>query len=43
MESVAKAASKFGVSRTTIRNNIYSEKPSKNRYKFKFIIQKSHG
>jgi hypothetical protein len=37
MESVAKAASKFGVSRTTIRSYIYSEKPYKNRYKFKFI------
>jgi len=39
MESVAKAASKFGVSRTTIRNNIYSEKPYKNRYKFKFYLE----
>lgn len=37
IESVAKAASKFGVSRSTIRNYIYSEKPYKNRYKFKFV------
>lgn len=37
MDSVAKAASKFGVSRTTIRSYIYSEKPYKSRYKFKFI------
>jgi hypothetical protein len=37
MESVAKAASKYGVSRSTIRSYIYSEKPYKNRYKFKFI------
>lgn len=37
VDSVAKAASKFGTSRTTIRNYIYSEKPFKGRYKFKFI------
>lgn len=37
IDSVAKAASKFGVSRTTIRSYISSEKPYKSRYKFKFI------
>lgn len=37
VESVAKAASKFGVSRSTIRSYIHTEKPYKNRYKFKFI------
>ena len=36
-DSVAKAASKFGVSRSTIRSYISSEKPYKSRYKFKFI------
>lgn len=37
VDSVAKAASKFGISRSTIRNYISSEKPYKSRYKFKFI------
>lgn len=37
IDSVAKAASKFGVSRSTIRSYISSEKPYKNRYIFKFI------
>jgi GIY-YIG catalytic domain/NUMOD1 domain len=37
IDSVAKAASKFGVSRSTIRSYISSEKPYKSRYKFKFI------
>jgi hypothetical protein len=35
--SVAKAASKFGISRSSIRNYISNDKPYKNRYKFKFI------
>jgi group I intron endonuclease len=37
IDSVAKAASKFGVSRATIRSYLSSEKPYKSRYKFKFI------
>jgi hypothetical protein len=37
IDSVAKAASKFGVSRTTIRNHISSGKPYKSRYIFKFV------
>jgi len=36
MVSVAKAASKLGVSRSTIRSYIYSEKPYNGSYKFKF-------
>ena len=39
IDSVSKAASKFGVSRTSIRNFISSGKPYKNRYKFKFVSQ----
>lgn len=38
IDSVAKAASKFGVSRKTIRNYISSGKPYKSRYIFKFVI-----
>lgn len=37
IDSVSKAASKFGVSRTSIRNFISSGKPYKNRYIFKFV------
>lgn len=37
IDSVSKAASKFGVSRSTIRNLISNEKPYKNRYIFKFV------
>lgn len=37
IDSVAKAASKFGVSRSSIRSYISSQKPYKNRYIFKFV------
>jgi len=37
IDSVSKAASKFGTSRSLIRNYISSEKPYKSRYIFKFI------
>lgn len=37
IDSVAKVASKFGVSRTTIRNYISNGKPYKGRYIFKFV------
>jgi len=37
IDSVSKAASKFGVSRSSIRNYISSGKPYKNRYIFKFV------
>ena len=36
-DSVAKAASKFGVSRSSIRNYISNGKPYKDRYIFKFV------
>lgn len=39
IDSVSKAASKFGVSRTSVRNYISSRKPYKNRYIFKFVNQ----
>jgi hypothetical protein len=37
IDSVSKAASKFGVSRSSIRSYISSGKPYKNRYIFKFV------
>ena len=38
IDSVSKAASKFGVSRSSIRSYISSGKPYKNRYIFKFVV-----
>lgn len=36
-DSVAKAASKFGISRSSVRNYISNVKPYKHRYMFKFV------
>ena len=36
-DSVAKAASKFGISRSSVRNYISNGKPYKHRYMFKFV------
>lgn len=38
IDSVAKAAFKFGISRASIRNYISNAKPYKNRYIFKFVL-----